>query len=150
MMRNGYTKNGKPKLTEHAEQCAVIDWRNANMSRVPTLRLLHATPNGAKLPWRRNGNGQRYSPEAIRLKAEGLVSGIPDLCLPVPMPGFHGLYVEMKVGRNKPSEEQEEIIALLREQGHRVEVCYSAEDAIKVICEYLIIDDALPFGWCDN
>ena len=82
--------------SEHAEQAAVIQWARMQAGACPPLDWLHAIPNGAKLPWRKNRKGQRYSPEANKLKAEGLTPGICDLFLPYAAQGFHGFYLEMK------------------------------------------------------
>lgn len=43
----------------------------------------------------------------------------------------------MKVGRNRPTDEQRAWISALQEQGHRVEVCYGFEAARDVILDYL-------------
>lgn len=62
---------------------------------------------------------------------------MPDLCLPVAKNGYHGLYIEMKYGRNKSTEKQEEWQKALQEQGYFVAVCYGAEEAERVIASYL-------------
>lgn len=61
-----------------------------------------------------------------------------DLFLPIPKQEFHGLFIEMKVGRNRTSVEQDEWIALLRKNGYRAEVCYGADAAIKAIDDYIM------------
>ena len=45
--------------------------------------------------------GKRNPAEAARFKAMGVKAGVPDLCLPVPMNGYAGLYIEMKYSNNK-------------------------------------------------
>jgi hypothetical protein len=60
-----------------------------------------------------------------RLKAEGLVEGIPDLHIPT-----WNLWVEMKRSRDgRLSEAQERIIADLRALGDTVIIGYGWEDA---------------------
>ena len=95
------------KRSETTEQIGLINWARANEEYVPELRLLHHIPN-----------------EGIRtngpvLKAAGMKAGVPDLSLPVPRRGFHGLYIEMKFGKGKTTKAQEEFMALLREQGYK-------------------------------
>lgn len=133
------TRIKQTKTSEHDEQVAVFQFcQFMSMSgKCPALGLLFAIPNGAKMMYRRNKSGQRYSPEAVKLKAEGLQPGVPDLCLPVARNGYHGLFIEMKVGYNKPTAEQEKWHALLREQGYAVGVPYSAEQAIGMLCDYM-------------
>ena len=98
---------------------------------------MHATINGAKLPYRKTRAGKRYSPEAIRLKAEGLKAGVADLFLPVPRNGFCGLWIEMKVGNNKTTDEQRVFIADMNRAGYLAIVCYGAGNAIASIATYL-------------
>lgn len=124
-------------MTEHQEQAVLVIWCAVKARSVPELALIYAIPNGAKLPWRKNAKGQRYSPEALRLKEEGLKPGVPDMCLPVARNGYHGLYLENKFGRNKPSPEQEWWLDRLAEQGYLAIVCWSFEEAREAICEYL-------------
>jgi hypothetical protein len=126
--------------SEHAEQACVVDWARRRTGACPALGLLFAIPNGAALTWKADARGQRYSPQAARLKAEGLRPGVPDLCLPVARGGYHALYLEMKAGKNKPSKEQAAFLEALAAEGNLARVCYSAEEAIGVIEAYLEID----------
>ncbi len=116
-----------PKRSEHDEQALVIARADALAPSVPALKLLHAIPNG----------GHRHKATAGKLKAEGVRRGVPDLCLPVPMGDWHGLYVEMKAQGGKASPEQLEWHSALRANGYRVELCVGADAAWTVICEYL-------------
>ena len=102
-------------------------------SIIPALALMYHVPNEGK---RTNGG---------ILKAAGLKSGVPDVCLPVPSGEFHALYIELKYGNNKPTTEQEEYMELLRQQGNETAVCYSAQDAKTKILDYLDLD-RLPEG----
>lgn len=77
------------------------------------------------------------SSEAMNLKKQGVKSGVPDLCLPVSRNKIHGLYIEMKYGRNKTTENQNTWIEKLKKQGYKVEVCYSGDEAIEILKEYL-------------
>ena len=129
-----------PKLpgeTEHDDQVRIFAWAEIVRGAYPELDLLYAIPNGAKLPWRKNPSGQRYSPEAKRLKAEGLKSGVPDICLPVPVGQYHGLYIELKHDNNKPSQEQLGWISALKKHGYYAEVVWGWETATLLIKRYL-------------
>ena len=130
LVKSGGTgkKRGEP---EHDEQVALFEWANLMSNKIPELQLMFAVPNGAFY-------GRRWS-VGVKMKAEGLKSGVPDVCFPVPNEQAHGLWMEMKVGKNKPSEKQEWWIENLREQGYQVNVCYSASEAIAVIEECLNI-----------
>ena len=113
--------------TEHAEQCALFRWAEMQQRRRPELPLLFAIPNG----------GLRSKATAGKLKAEGVKAGVPDLFLPVARGEYHGLFIEMKAGRNKPTPPQVQWHMRLSQQGYRVAVCYSWEAARDVIEAYL-------------
>jgi hypothetical protein len=118
-----------PAPSEHEEQCAVVQWAQLNVSRLPGLDLLYAIPNG----------GKRDMAVAVALKAEGVKSGVPDLCLPVPRGGWHGLYVEMKKAdhSNGPSPAQAAWVERLQVEGYFCVVAYGAGHAINAITQYL-------------
>lgn len=119
-------------MSEHGEQVAVIHW-----ARAKGLDYLFAIPNGAKLPYTRRADGSRHSRQAMILLAEGLLPGVSDLFLPVAASGFHGLFIEMKAGKNKTTPEQEAFISHVRSQGYQAVVCYGAGEAINAIRGYL-------------
>lgn len=112
---------------EHDAQAALIQWAALNTARYPVLRWLHAIPNAAK----------RSPHLAAYMKAEGLKAGVPDLFLPCARNNYHGLYIEMKHGTNKPSPDQREFLDFAAEQGFLAVVCYSWDEAREAIEEYL-------------
>lgn len=84
--------------------------------------LIFAIPNGEK----------RAITVAKRLKAEGVVRGIPDLFIPQ-----WNLWVEMKrVSGGRLSPEQKAMIGYLEGVGHKVIVGKGAADASKQILEF--------------
>lgn len=105
---------------EASEQITVISY--CTMRNFPVFHI----PNG----------GSRNSREAAHLKRQGVKAGVPDLFFPAALRGFHGLFIEMKAGKNKTTEKQDEWIALLTESGYCVRVCYGFEEARKVIDWY--------------
>ena len=113
------------KKSETTEQIELFQWAERVKDIVPALALMYHVPNEGK---RTNGE---------ILKAAGLKSGVPDVCLPVPSGGFHALYIELKYGRNKTTKEQDAYMELLRQQGNETAVCYSAKDAKRKILNYL-------------
>lgn len=116
--------------SEHYEQKAVVQWANVQSTRHPALSLLYAIPNAAK----------RSVVTASIMKAEGMKSGVPDLCLPVARRGYHGLYIEMKK-KNKSSTSDNQVwwIEQLNKQGYMAVICKGADEAIKTIKWYLEI-----------
>lgn len=115
-------------MTEHEEQVALMRLVDMHKGRWPELGMLYAVPNG----------GDRHPAVAAKLRAEGVKAGVPDLCLPVPRGGYHGLYVEMKrQGKSTTSAVQKAWVHALKHQGYRAEVCKGATEAWEVIQEYM-------------
>ena len=128
-MNRKITVTVKRHDSEAQEQSRLIAWANevSRLGVYPELSRLYAIPNG----------GRRDKAEAAHLKRQGVKSGVPDLHLPVARGNYHGLYIEMKVGKNKPTKNQKEWINALKASGYAVEVCYSAAAARQVIIAYL-------------
>ena len=89
--------------------------------------LLFAIPNG----------GNRSAREGARLKKQGVISGVPDLQLAVPVPPFAGLFLELKVGANRPSPAQRLMLERLTAAGYRAVVVYSLAEFRAEISAYL-------------
>jgi len=96
-----------------------INWFRAKYPQV----LIFAIPNGEK----------RAITVAKRLKAEGVVRGIPDLFIPQ-----FNLWVEMKrISGGRLSPEQRAMIQYLEGIGQKVIVGKGAADASRQILEFL-------------
>lgn len=124
------TKNGvkvKPAIGEDVIQAQVISWAKRQVKVYPELTRLFHVPNG----------GQRHAAVAAKLQGQGVKPGVPDLCLPVPRFGCHGLWIEMKTQDGRVSAPQKDWIAFLRSAGYRVEVCRSFDEARDVLLSYL-------------
>ncbi len=74
---------------------------------------------------------------AVRLKAEGVRKGIPDMMLAVVRAPYAGLFLEGKTEDGRLSDEQKEVIAYLKKAGYRCEVPRSPEDYMAWIGNYL-------------
>jgi hypothetical protein len=117
--------------TEHSEQVLLINWVRAHQVEHPDLALLFAIPNG----------GTRAKATAFRLRAEGVLAGVPDLFLPVPRKSAHGLFLELKAPapRGKLSKVQKDFIKQVKLRGYLAEVCFGHLEAIETIENYLEI-----------
>ncbi len=93
----------------------------------PALEFMYAVPNG----------GKRNSREAARLKRQGVKSGIYDICLPIASKGYHGLYLELKIGKNKLSDNQKKFMKYVKKNGYMAVTAYNFKEAIEIISEYI-------------
>lgn len=116
-----------PLPSESVEQQCLFRWAELHTGKYPELSLMFHIPN----------EGKRSLATGGRLKAEGLKPGVPDICLPVPRGPYHGLYIEMKAGRNRVTENQKWWLNRLSWQGYQTAVCYSCEEAAECIKKYL-------------
>ncbi len=112
---------------EHAAQARLMAWTLEVRKRYPELNLLFAIPNGEYRDWK----------TARKLRAEGVKAGVPDLFLPVPRGGHHGLWIEMKMAGGRLSKAQRLWHRALEDQGYLVKTCWSAEEAQEALVDYL-------------
>lgn len=134
------TASRRATPTEHQIQAALFAWRDIAVRTTPELALLHAIPNGAKLPFRnkvtKTGRVVRVCPQADYLKREGLTPGVLDVFWPVPRGQFHGLYIEHKAGRNGLTKEQQAFRHGVLAQGYCVMVSYDSAESIDIVKSY--------------
>ena len=82
--------------------------------------------------------GFRNAREAARLKRAGVCAGVPDLFLPVPSGGRHGLFIEMKrVKGGIVSPNQKIWLRDLDLWGYGAQVTAGCERAIEALESYL-------------
>jgi len=81
--------------------------------------------------------GHRHPVVAMKMKAQGVTPGYPDVMVFHPCAGSAGLSLELKVWPNKPSTEQLEIHELLRGAGWQVHVCYGLGEVEEAVKSYL-------------
>lgn len=112
---------------EAREQEALFRWAAFAVGKYPELKLLYHIPNG----------GSRNKAEAAHLKRQGVKAGVPDLHLPVARSGYHGLYIELKAGKNKTSKNQDRWLSDLAKEGYCAMVCYGFGEAKNAILSYL-------------
>ncbi|NID15403.1 VRR-NUC domain-containing protein [Luteibacter yeojuensis] len=129
-----------PLPTEHEEQATLVEWAEVAAAKLPELHLLFAIPNGAALASKNTGSGRRsrFSRQGAKLRAEGMKSGVPDLCLPVARGQYHGLFIEMKRTKGGMlSPEQKEWLHRLADQGYCAIRCNGWWEARTAILQYL-------------
>jgi hypothetical protein len=102
------------------EQAEFIQWMKRNL---PAHRVF-AIPNG----------GLRAKSVATKLKATGVVSGVPDLFVP-----SLRTFIEMKRTKgSQVSEEQRDWMHYLQDVGYNAKVCYGKDEAVAFIKEIFV------------
>lgn len=123
-------KDRKPRAecpSERQEQKAVVEWARLN----PAIRDLLFSIQNEHSGDARSGH-QR--------KLVGVLAGVFDLFLPLPMGKYHGLWVEMKRKYgSRPSQAQINWHTRMTALGYQAHFCYGYDDAIRVIKDYLQI-----------
>lgn len=113
---------------ESVEQQALFAWARLYTGKYPELNWMYHVPN----------EGKRSYSTGRRMRAEGLKSGVPDICLPVARGGYHGLYIELKRRKGgRVSDNQEMWLGALRDAGYMAIVCKGWEEASDKILRYL-------------
>ena len=127
MRRNRiYCKDGT--LSEHAEQVAFMKWAKSWLP-VELRPLIFAIPNG----------GKRNIVTAMKLKAEGVEPGVPDIFFAHARLGYHGLFIEMKkVKGGTTSPIQWGVIAKLNDAKYYACVCRGAKSATDTLRWYML------------
>lgn len=103
-----------------------VDWTLPGLSK-----LIFAIPNG----------GKRDAKVGAMLKAEGVKSGVPDICVAIPRNGYHGLWIELKrIKGAHVSAAQRKLLRKLSDLGYRAEIATGAERAWEILCDYLDLE----------
>lgn len=118
---------------ESGHQEALFSWAAYQLGRMPELEYMHHVPNG----------GRRDAATARALKRQGVKAGVPDICLPAPRGEYHGLYMELKAGKNTTTDNQKRWLGYLRQQGYFTAVCYGWQTAAELIEKYLLNTEEL-------
>ncbi len=71
------------------------------------------------------------------LKRMGVKKGVADFFLAFPQNGKSGLWIELKVGKNKPTNEQVDFLARKFSRGYASVVAWGFDGAKEIILSYL-------------
>ena len=113
-----------PILREHHLQSACVQWARLQYPKL----IIFAIPNGSFCGFK----------QGRKLKAEGVLKGIPDIFVALARKGYNGLFIEMKAGKKGVvSEEQTEMMIKLKEAGYCCAVCRSFEQFQNIVDNYI-------------
>ncbi len=109
---------------EELEQCALFDWIRTQKNIYPYAFHI--------------ANERKCSIYRGKiLKRMGVKSGVSDIFISIARGGFHGLWVEMKIGKNTLTPNQKRFMDDMKYQGYETCCCYGFNEARKVIEGYL-------------
>ena len=113
------------KFDESRIQAACVRWFNY---QYPEHRgLLFAVPNG----------GARNAATGRILKAEGVVAGVADLILLVPIVGHNALCIEMKTEKGRQQASQKEWQKKVELAGAKYVICRSFGQFVEIVTDYM-------------
>ena len=119
-----------PLKPETIEQIKLFKWLRLNPK---TKHCSFAIPN----------DGKRSVTMGAIMKQMGMRAGVSDLFIACPNSLYHGLFIELKAKDNRTgtyrvaSPTQLEFISDMLKKGYEAVVCNGADDAIKIIGNYL-------------
>lgn len=115
------------KVSEDELQISCFEWIELMRPAHPILEWVIHVPNGGKRP--RGAAG--------KLKAMGVKPGVLDVLLPLPYNGWSGLAIEMKVGKNTTTEQQDDWLQVIEASGYYTAVCYTLEEFMGHVNRFL-------------
>lgn len=129
-LENKITFKKKRNDSEHEIQKAYFKILALNENKYPFLRFIFAIPNG----------GARHIKVAMKMKAEGVKRGVPDIFIPMHnIANLNGCFLETKSEKGKLSKEQEEYMNYLVLADYDYNVCKSVEELVSATENYLNI-----------
>ena len=112
-------------MSERDEQIKLFQWIRLHPNIKPYALFI---PN----------DGKRSPLLGAIYKRMGLRPGTSDIFIAIPNKTHHGLWIELKWGKNKATPAQLEFIDDMTRQGYAAHVIWGADDAIKQIEQYLL------------
>lgn len=144
---------GKPCIS--ADDCWLFQWdvereRGYKRPTQPVVAVplesseqeeLAAWLNAKGLLWAHIPNERKATLRVMAdLERQGLKKGFPDNFIAEPRGKWHGLFIELKRAKkslSKKSPEQRLWVKALNDKGYMAVFCYGAEEAKRVVLEYL-------------
>ncbi len=121
--------------SEHMEQVAYFEWVDLMRNQDERYDMIYAVPNG----------GHRHKAVAAKMKREGVRRGVLDINGDVPVGGYHGFRIEMKLNKkSRLTDEQKIWIRRYRKHGFVAERCDGFDEA-KAFTEAYMRGDLVPF-----
>ena len=92
--------------------------------------IIHHSPNGGRRASKLDKYGNRFSPEAIRLKQMGTIAGFPDLLIITPQ---KVVFIELKSAKGYQNDNQRKMQIHLQTLGYDYAVCRSLDEFMQSV-----------------
>lgn len=122
--------------SEHQEQSRFFAVIRRMAETDPRLQGAFAIPNGFL-----DSKSKR-----IRAWEEGILSGVPDVFIPWPSKGHHGLFLEFKAQGGRVTKAQEDFLNLAHSRGYKAQVVYGLREGLQALKDYL--EEEAPCAPC--
>lgn len=106
-------------MSEFQESQALWEWCQLNSSAIPELGLMFHIPN----------EGKRSAITGARLITIGMVRGVFDYFWGFHYSTFHGVFIEIKTQKGRPTEEQLEFKRKWEKFDYECLICYGWKNA---------------------
>ena len=111
--------------TESNEQIVAMDW----------LRMQH--PNVAEHTLHIGNERKATYYMGYIMKRMGVLKGASDIFMAWPTKSYHGLFIEVKSKKGKPTPHQLAFLERMNAVGYLGKVCYGADEVISTMMDYL-------------
>lgn len=112
---------------EDSELIKFFDWVGWQEKIDPRFKSIYHIANERKTSWQ----------AGKILKSKGVRAGVLDVCVPIPVRPYPGMYVELKIKPNKLSKEQSDFSQLMHAMGYAVRVAWSGDELIELVKSYI-------------
>jgi len=120
-------KTIRKALSESQIQQSCLTWFKQQYPKIWSAGVLFHIAN----------EGIRLGGVGSRMKREGIVRGVADLCLAIPRHGYGALYIEMKRPGTYQSPEQKEWQKGIEYYGNKYVICRSLDEFMTTVKRYL-------------
>lgn len=116
------------KISEHEIQKEYFSILKFSENKHPVIPYIFCIPNG----------GARHIKVAMKMKAEGVKRGVPDIFIPYVVNGYGGAWIETKTDTGVMSQHQKDYKKFLESQ-YKHYLCRSVSEMIEATENYLQI-----------
>ena len=114
-----------------------MTFRYEEREQILLFNWIRRTPQIADHCWSTPNERKTTKYNGMRLKQMGLMPGAADITIAIPIEPYHGLYIELKYGKNTVTPLQKKFLENRRKMGYCAEAIWGYENARAFITNYL-------------